>query len=219
MQLDNNSENSNAIWAIGNGESRQYIDIHNLCGIKIGCNAIHRDYSVDHLVCVDRKMILEAVAKQLWSDCKIYTRKNHLKFHPELFSVPELPFEKSQRADQPEHWGSGPYAVLIASQLGNQINLLGFDLYSTNSFVNNVYKDTHGYVSQTHHKIDPKYWIYQIGKIFLHYPNNEYIIYTYKDWEMPESWQLPNVSVLASSRLINSAVIKLTQQQEARDGY
>ena len=34
-------------WAIGNGESRTQIDINNLNGMKVGCNAIQRDYIVD----------------------------------------------------------------------------------------------------------------------------------------------------------------------------
>ena len=50
-------------WAIGNGESRVGIDINNLKGFKVGCNAIVRDYTVDCLVCVDRRMVTEALPK------------------------------------------------------------------------------------------------------------------------------------------------------------
>ena len=46
---------------IGNGESRTSIDINKLQGPKIGCNAILRDFKVDHLVCVDRPMLQEAL--------------------------------------------------------------------------------------------------------------------------------------------------------------
>ena len=47
---------------IGNGESRRHVDVstytqHTL----IGCNAIHRDLNVDHLICCDRRMAEEAV--------------------------------------------------------------------------------------------------------------------------------------------------------------
>ena len=48
-------------WAIGNGESRNKVSIGNLTGIKVGCNAILRDYNVDYLVCVDRRMVTEAL--------------------------------------------------------------------------------------------------------------------------------------------------------------
>jgi hypothetical protein len=46
---------------IGNGESRASVNIDKLNYTKIGCNAILRDFSVDHLVCVDRPMLLEAL--------------------------------------------------------------------------------------------------------------------------------------------------------------
>ena len=46
------------MWVLGNGESRQQVNVKNLKGIKIGCNAIIRDYKVDHLICVDRRMVV-----------------------------------------------------------------------------------------------------------------------------------------------------------------
>ena len=59
---------------IGNGESRRNIDIDSINMTKVGCNAILRDYKVDHLVCVDRKMVREAVNTGYQS--LIYTRKD-----------------------------------------------------------------------------------------------------------------------------------------------
>ena len=49
------------MWAIGNGESRTTINIDKLYGPTVGCNAVHRDYYTDHLVCVDRRMVKEAI--------------------------------------------------------------------------------------------------------------------------------------------------------------
>ena len=46
---------------IGNGESRKSLDISTLKLPTVGCNAIFRDMKVDHLVCVDRRMIREAL--------------------------------------------------------------------------------------------------------------------------------------------------------------
>ena len=45
---------------IGNGESRCDINLSEINTTKIGCNAIVRDFFVDHLVCVDRRMVDEA---------------------------------------------------------------------------------------------------------------------------------------------------------------
>ena len=56
--------------AIGNGESRKGIDLNNFNDTKVGCNAIIRDFFVDHLVCVDRRMVNEALTK----NTTIYTR-------------------------------------------------------------------------------------------------------------------------------------------------
>ena len=52
---------------IGNGESRKHIDVDAINDTKIGCNAILRDYLVEHLICVDRKMVREAIT------CLLYT--------------------------------------------------------------------------------------------------------------------------------------------------
>jgi hypothetical protein len=50
---------------IGNGESRQNIDLNEIPGLKIGCNAVHRDFHVDHLVCIDRLPLQEAINSNL----------------------------------------------------------------------------------------------------------------------------------------------------------
>jgi len=47
--------------AIGNGESRLEIDIDKIVDTKIGCNAVVRDHTVEHLVCVDKPMLKECV--------------------------------------------------------------------------------------------------------------------------------------------------------------
>ena len=61
-------------WAIGNGESRATIDINNPTGFKVGCNAIVRDTVVDCLVCVDRRMVTEALERNFQN--KIFTSKD-----------------------------------------------------------------------------------------------------------------------------------------------
>ena len=59
---------------IGNGESRKGVDLNTYYGKKIGCNAIHRDYQVDHLICVDRRMVEEAVNSDVNETAIVYTR-------------------------------------------------------------------------------------------------------------------------------------------------
>ena len=50
------------VLVIGNGESRRHVDFSAYADyVLIGCNAIHRDLDVDHLICCDRRMAEEAV--------------------------------------------------------------------------------------------------------------------------------------------------------------
>ena len=183
------------IWAIGNGESRANVNINNLYGLKVGCNAIVRDYHVDCLVCVDRRMVKEALDIKFTN--KILTRKDWLdRFNnPNVDAVPDLPYVGNQRVDEPFQWGSGPYAVLQASLQSKKISLIGFDLYSVTKKINNIYKDTENYDPSNKDAIDPRYWIHQIGKVFECFTKNTYTVYQKADWRLPKAWEFPNVSV------------------------
>lgn len=181
------------IWVIGNGESRIGLDLNKIYP-KIGCNAIYRDYNVDHLICVDRRMVKEALAKKVNS--VIYTRKDWFRSFPyPLMPVPDLPYTSDARPDQPIHWGSGPYAVLVATTMDETIGLIGFDLYSKTKTINNVYKDTENYDKKEKNPIDPRYWIHQIGKVFESYPRKKFIVYQETSWNLPKQWNHPNVSL------------------------
>ncbi len=181
---------------IGNGESRKNISIEKFHGVKIGCNAIARDFIVDHLVCVDRRMVTEALNNNFQNT--IYTRKDWIgQFNKsqKVKCVPALPYKGQLRMDHPFQWGSGPYAVLLATKFAKRINLIGFDLYSTTPNVNNIYKDTQHYDKSNKHAVDPRYWVYQIAKVFEHFPNVQFKIYNEQDWECPNSWKKSNVKV------------------------
>lgn len=185
---------------IGNGESRQTVNINQIDAVKIGCNAILREHHVDHLVCCDRRMVKEALSVNYNKQSYIYTRKDwieHFKGYERVRTVPELPYTGDQRWDEPFHWGSGPYAVLLGAKLsaGKTIKLIGFDLYSKDSKVNNIYKDTKNYAAADSRSVDPKYWIQQIAKIFFIYKSRQFKIYQTSDWQIPESWNQPNVEV------------------------
>src|SRR5210317_693501 len=137
---------------IGNGESRKPIKINLLKNkfTTFGCNAVCRDYEIDHLVCVDRRMVKEALAYKVQN---IYTRQDWKKYFPgpDVQTVPELPYKSDKRWDQPFHWGSGPYALLLSATMDPQhVHLIGFDLQSTTTTVNNIYKGTENYVDRNH---------------------------------------------------------------------
>lgn len=187
------------MWAIGNGESRKQINVALLDGPKVGCNAIHRDYYTDYLVCVDRRMVQEALhAKVNLNNTLIYTRPD---WYPNFKTlrvreVPPLPYKGDQRWDEPFQWGSGPYAVLIAAIYTKlkEVNLIGFDLYSKNKTVNNIYKGTPNYDSVDYRAVDPRYWLHQISMVFECFPKVKFNIYQ-DDWELPKAWKYSNVTV------------------------
>ena len=184
---------------IGNGESRRDIDFKSLNYTKIGCNAILRDTKVDHLVCVDKPMLREAVNTSYHNAAKVYTRKNlfvQYRLEKNIRMVPDLPYAGSERPDDPIHWGSGPYAVLLAAKLTtDDIHLLGFDLYSVDNKVNNIYKDTANYTLAHKSAVDPRYWIHQIGKVFECFSNTRFIVHQTNNWQLPKAWKQSNVSL------------------------
>jgi len=188
------------MWAIGNGESRTTIDIEKINGPKVGCNAIYREYDIDHIVCVDRRMMDEALQNSANKNSLLYTRKDwwHLYFNCKRTRiVPELPYAGSERWDEPFQWGSGPYSVLLSAKLTRnfEVNLIGFDLYSQTGKINNVYKGTENYDPVHKRAVDPRYWIHQISMVFKHYPKITFTIYQYPNWQLPKVWKYNNVMV------------------------
>ena len=183
---------------IGNGESRSHLNLENIKDTKIGCNAILRDTKVDHLVCVDKRMLKEALNSSYHKDAKVYTRKDWWMLHrleKNIRPVPELPYVSNDRWDQPWHWGAGPYAVLLACNLSEDVKLVGFDLYSKDGKVNNIYKDTENYDMSHKRAIDPRYWIHQIGVLVDLYSNKNFTVYAEEDWIIPTTWNKPNLKV------------------------
>lgn len=185
------------MWIIGNGESRKNINLDRIDPVKIGCNAIFRDWHMDHLICCDRKMVLEAIAETDLQKTVVYTRSEYIHMHALLKPLPTLPYTSTLRQDQPMHWGSGPYAVLLATELNTQnqtINLLGFDLYGTGELNNNVYKDSHGYNRHTDRAVDPRYWIHQLSKIFETHAKMQFEMHVPDNFVKPKDWNHANLA-------------------------
>lgn len=188
---------------IGNGESRRCINLQQAAAncVVVGCNAVHRDLVVDHLVCCDERMAREAVDNPNTVNTVIHVRPQAYQYlrkirkNKNVTLLPDLPYQGDTRPDKAIHWGSGAYAVLIAAQLNvSKCNLIGFDLYGRNDRVNNIYKDTTNYSAAQSHAVDPSYWIYQIGKIFSAFPQIEFAVFNTEQWTMPAQWQHSNVN-------------------------
>ena len=190
---------------VGNGESRRHIDISTYTDhVLIGCNAIHRDLNVNHLICCDRRMADEAVNNPNTKDTEIYVRDHwhhyfrKIRKNKNINHLPTVPTKGELKKDQAEHWGSGGYAVLLAAVLGHQeVAMIGFDLYSIDHSVNNIYKGTLNYARVDARAVDHSYWVYQIESVFIHYPNTTFVIYNRQGWAMPLEWRKNNVEFIA----------------------
>lgn len=187
---------------IGNGESRRDIDLHIIVknyDIIVGCNAVHRDFIPDHLICCDNRMVKEALKnpliKNIYTRDKYYQEHRKIAKHKNVLRLPPLPYQGYQKVDDPLHWGSGPYAVLLAAELNTKyIDLIGFDLYGNNDKVNNVYKGTENYSRSDYQAVDPSYWIMQIKQVFKKFPNKKFTLFNYPDWVLPRDWHYTNIS-------------------------
>lgn len=206
---------------VGNGESRKDLNLVEISKhyTVFGCNAIHRDLIVDHLVCCDRRMAEEAVNNLNNKNTTIYVRDSWYHYFRKILKnknicqVPPIPKIGELKKDQPDHWGSGSYAILLAATLGYQeINLIGFDLYPINDKVNNIYKNSINYSKSETQGVDPSYWIYHASEVFLNYPNTNFIIYNNSDWSLPNEWKKYNVQFKNIAQLevdsINSSVVQ-----------
>ena len=169
----------------GNGESRQSL---RLPPSTIGCNAVFRDHRLNDIVCIDPAILSECLASPNTVQSRIHTKKDWLK----LFKDTRLtPLPEIQTQDPKSHsrfWSSGCYALLIATAMSKNIDIVGFDLYS-----GNIYKDTRGYSPSTRDPLDPQAWVYQISAIIKDNEDKYFTFYNRSDWIAPESWKLANV--------------------------
>jgi len=191
---------------VGNGESRKRLNLEDYRSTHtiIGCNALHRDIKLDHLICCDRRMVDEAIVNPNISDTLIYVRESWYHYFRKILKnkriqhLPTIPVVGETKQDQPDHWGSGCYAILLAAHLGfTEVTLIGFDLYSVQDRVNNIYKGTQNYSKVDAHAVDYSFWIYQTAQVFKHFPQVQFIVRNHSDWIMPIEWQKNNVKFLA----------------------
>ncbi len=194
---------------IGNGESRTELDIESFNLPTVGCNAVFRDLKVDHLVCCDRRMVREAIDHVNTQQSCVYTRQDWYEDF-DVMPVPDLPYNGELRQDDPWHWGTGQFALLVALQYAvtEHIHIIGFDLFGIEGYVNNVYKNTKSYDVSSKQQVDPSYWIYQNKKIFEHYPKQKFNYYVEENFPLPESWKnIPNLKIIPLTDLEKNIII------------
>jgi hypothetical protein len=185
------------VFIIGNGESRQGIDLNGLktYGPVFGCNALYREFEPDYLISVDRPMTEEINHSGYAKKHKVYVR--YIDSCPD--GVKLWDFINARMG-----WAAGPCAMELAAQpfkMGfNQptFYIIGFDLYGIGGKINNIFKGTSNYKTSEKTEITCKNWIKQLDESFR---ENENIIFKkvgdMKD-ERPEIWNdIPNLHYIS----------------------
>jgi len=131
---------TNPAFVLGNGTSRQSINLDNLKskGMIYGCNALYREFSPDYLICVDPRMIHEVNRAGYQNNHSVWTNYN----------IAYKNYKNFNYFDPMKGWSSGPSALWLASTQGHKtIYILGFDFKGLNGkdIVNNIYADTPNY--------------------------------------------------------------------------
>lgn len=172
-------------FVIGNGESRKYLDLNLLkpYGRIFGCNALYRDFIPDVLVTVDERMIQIVESDNVADQCEVI--KRHVG--PDNVKL----FKSSRGVVLPDlyHAAAGPSALYIMCDRLielTKVYLVGFDIFSNNGKVNNIYKDTEGYVTSDSPATYTGNWIEKLGRIFLAY---QHINFYHVSNNVVERWE------------------------------
>jgi hypothetical protein len=137
--------------AIGNGESRADFDMrfiqHHQGGLlaknklqSYACNAAYRDFTPDFLIATGDDITKEIVSNGYTPGNIVYTNSSNLVKYPNNFYLipQDLPFD------------AGSIAVYMACFDGHKkVFLMGYDHYDIAGPINNIYKNTNGYLNDT----------------------------------------------------------------------
>lgn len=151
-------------FVIGNGKSRLGVDLAALKsqGAVYACNAVYREFTPDHLVAVDSKMVKEIVRTGYHLTNQVWTNPNTT-----ILNIDKLNYLQPNKG-----WSSGPTALDLAADHGfKDIYILGFDFEGINGHLNNVYADTDNYRKSTDPATFWGNWINQTATVIKNNPN------------------------------------------------
>lgn len=154
-------------FVLGNGVSRQYITSSSLMtsGVVYGCNALYREFSPNHLIAVDVKMVNEIIDAEYNKNNVVWTNRNR-----GIKSFSQLNF-----FDPHKGWSSGPTALWLASTYNHfEIYILGFDYQGINGKLNNIYADTNNYKKSSDNSTYYGNWLTQTIKVIQQFKHIQY---------------------------------------------
>jgi hypothetical protein len=181
-------------FCIGNGESRQGYDLSPLRshGKLYGSNAVHRDTTVDHLVCCDKRMAQEAISYGYTGT--MYTREDWmLDFRdPKVKVLPVFKWDQHEKWEKTFHWGSGLHSAHLALRHKTDVLvMIGHDFWSADGLHNNLYKGTNNYQSVDYSAVDPRFWVLQFAILFAQFPDTQFFFCqsNIDNWKKPQEWE------------------------------
>lgn len=160
-------------FCIGNGASRlgESIDGMQNIGPVYGSNIVYRTMQVDNLIAVDDGVLRQVVNSDY--KCNMYTLPEHVsKFTdvPYVRPLPNIPYKGKRKFDAANMWSSEAYALLLTAIQGSDIVfMVGYDIWDNPKTMNSN--------------------VYQMAKIFEHYPETQFVQIQNSHWEIPPSWE------------------------------
>ena len=188
-----NNQISNKAVIIGNGMSRQNLDIQRLknpMGLlgagtvqTYGCNALYRDYTPDFLIAKGDDIIKEIATNGYPTQHIVYTSAIHLLEYPNTFYlIPNDPYTDA-----------GTTAVYLACFDGHkQIYMVGVEGHDTPGYNYNIYAGTNGY-DPINTLISDHKWIADKRVLFDTYSDVDFVWVTeFATEPAPELWKYAN---------------------------
>ena len=100
-------------------------------------------------------------------------------------------------------WSSGATAMYIGCKVEKPKTcyLIGMDMFSTTDFINNLYKQTHGYLNEDESAVTPQNWVTQMGRVMVRYKDIQFIKVNPKgnskvSERMPQWDSIPNLKYM-----------------------
>jgi hypothetical protein len=166
-QLKPNKLHNDPAFVLGNGKSRQNLDLNCIkpLGKIYGCNALYREFDPDYLIAVDVKMVNEIIAAGYHKDHQVWTNPNK-----GVSTKTNINFFSPHKG-----WSSGPTALWFAATQGHKnIYIFGFDYQGINGKFNNVYADTFNYKKSTDSATYHGNWLSQTEKVIKEFRSTQF---------------------------------------------
>jgi len=189
-------KNSNIAIIVGNGKSRQAIDLSKLVGkgTIFGCNALWRNFdNFDYLVSIDDRMIAEL-------------QENKEMIKGEIIIPPDDErWESAEYSPQRRRSNAGMNAMLEAIRRGHDVlYCLGFDfILEGEKSIENIYKGSKNYEPHTQSNTSDNYFRVRYCDWFVNQHEHVKFVFVIPDNVATKSMQSENIIGMKTSTFLS----------------